>query len=55
MFFFRTLRGRRHVKLELSLAAVRLVDAKGGGIVEAGKEGTLGGCCSDVCVLLRIG
>ena len=53
--FLQNFEGRRQVKLELSLAGVRLIDAKGGGIVEAGKEGTLGGCCNDVCVLLRIG
>ena len=53
--FLQNFEGRRQVKLELSLAGVRLIDAKGGGTVEAGKEGTLGGCCNDVCVLLRIG
>ena len=53
--FLQNFEGRRQVRLELSLAGVRLIDAKGGGMVEAGKEGTLGGCCSDVCVLLRIG
>ena len=53
--FLQNLEGRRRVKLELSLAGVRLIDAKGWGHSGAGKEGTLGGCCNDVCVLLRIG
>ena len=37
--FLQNLEGRRRVKLELSLAGVRLIDAKGGGIVEQERRG----------------